>query len=526
MYRERTLSLLPALRAGAVALFVTLSFVAFSQKAFAAAPTASAATITAATSTTVTITVTGTDFDQFVSSNTTTANATDLAKITYDSTNPTAAVRTNITTLTLTFPITIGTDKSGGSLTIAANAVQDTSDVNNALITIVTGSITDSAGPVVVSTSIEESAIGTSRNADLVLTFSEPMDPNFAEGTEFSMSPDPGVFSAAFTSSATYGSNAVMTLTIPILLCSTTYTMTTTEAQVVAAAGGVTTMASTGVTDGDFTFRTGTCTSPVSGAQPANISITYNGPSCAMSGGQSFSVTGSNVAEYVVSGDQYFTSSSDWTTLSGSITADLHEDAHTAYLLFRSEDGTMSNAYDVALSDWSAACGSDDEEVIDEDEDEGTVTPVAGVSPGDVVRSSSSSSVYYITENYGRRVFLNSAVYFTWYNSFNNVKEISPETLSALPLEGVMLPKAGVVLVKIASDARVYFLAEGDDMFKPELRAIADESTAKMNFGSNWADYVIDVEPTFFVKFGKGANVSSGEDVHATRLEMKTRAQL
>jgi hypothetical protein len=186
----------------------------------------------------------------------------------------------------------------------------------------------------------------------------------------------------------------------------------------------------------------------------------------------------------------------------------------------------MSNAYDVALSDWSAACGSDDEEVIDEDEDEGTVTPVAGVSPGDVVRSSSSSSVYYITENYGRRVFLNSAVYFTWYNSFNNVKEISPETLSALPLEGVMLPKAGVVLVKIASDARVYFLAEGDDMFKPELRAIADESTAKMNFGSNWADYVIDVEPTFFVKFGKGANVSSGEDVHATRLEMKTRAQL
>lgn len=115
----------------------------------AAAPTGSSAVLQNSSSATVDLVITGTNFNTFVSSGTTTANSTDRAKFTWKSTAPTGAVINNATTITLTFSTSpVGTSVSG-NLTVAADAVQDGSSVHNALITITTGSITDSAPPVV-----------------------------------------------------------------------------------------------------------------------------------------------------------------------------------------------------------------------------------------------------------------------------------------------------------------------------------------------------------------------------------------
>jgi hypothetical protein len=64
-----------------------------------------------------------------------------------------------------------------------------------------------------------------------------------------------------------------------------------------------------------------------------------------------------------------------------------------------------------------------------------------------------------------------------------------------------VLPKPGVVLVKIQSDPRVYALENNlEDVYSPVLREIASESIARAMYGEAWADYVIDIEPTFFTK--------------------------
>jgi len=140
-----------------------------------APPTGSSARLTDSTETTVDLMVTGDNFVTFIGSNTKTALPADLAKITYRSTHPTSAIINNSTTLTLTFPISIGTDKSG-SLTIDAGTVQDVSLDPNVLITIVDGNIVDNAVPVMLSVSPGSNATNIGVDTPIVMTFSEALN--------------------------------------------------------------------------------------------------------------------------------------------------------------------------------------------------------------------------------------------------------------------------------------------------------------------------------------------------------------
>ena len=135
-----------------------------------------------------------------------------------------------------------------------------------------------------------------------------------------------------------------------------------------------------------------------------------------------------------------------------------------------------------------------------------------------------SSAVYYV-EDGERRAFINEMAYFTHFGSFAEVMEVSDSEISTYTLSGLMLPKAGTVLVKIQSDPRVYLLEENPlDPFAPVLRAIDTEEIAIEMYGVNWADFVIDIEPTFFSKFAVGAIVTSAFTVDTSI--MKTRDEL
>ncbi len=143
----------------------------------------------------------------------------------------------------------------------------------------------------------------------------------------------------------------------------------------------------------------------------------------------------------------------------------------------------------------------------------------------DYIKSPSFESVYAVTETGGRRAFMNANAYFTHEDSFDAITPVADADLSHYDLEGLVLPKPGVVLVKIQSVARVYLLEENpDDFYAPILRAIDTEGIAIEMYGANWADYVIDIEPTFFTRFEQGADVLSPESVDISI--MKTREEL
>ncbi len=143
---------------------------------------------------------------------------------------------------------------------------------------------------------------------------------------------------------------------------------------------------------------------------------------------------------------------------------------------------------------------------------------ITDVEAGDFIKSDSYSTVYYVTSDCGRRVFMNSQAYFSWQDSFDTLVTVTDATLTGLSLEGIMLPKAGTTMVKIQSDAKVYCLADGDDMFTPDLRWVTSEDVAEDAAGSSWADYIIDIEATFFSYFGSGDDLEDGSDVDASDL--------
>ncbi len=157
----------------------------------------------------------------------------------------------------------------------------------------------------------------------------------------------------------------------------------------------------------------------------------------------------------------------------------------------------------------------------------GKLENITAVVAGDYIKSPSFSTVYYVTGKFTRRPFIDGQTYFTWQDSFSGLKTVSDATLSALPLEGSMLPKPGVVLVKIQSDPKTYAVTSNpDDAFKPILRWVASEAVAKELYGAAWASYVIDVPPTLFPRFSFGASIEKASDLVLPPVTMKMRTKL
>jgi len=120
------------------------------QKVYADSPTGTSAIVQNSTATTVDIVLIGTDFGHFASSGNVTAGSADLSTIIYNGTNPLSANIDNATTITLTFPIEMGTGKSSGDLVIIAGTIEDFGNNPNGLISVGNGSITDNAIPLIL----------------------------------------------------------------------------------------------------------------------------------------------------------------------------------------------------------------------------------------------------------------------------------------------------------------------------------------------------------------------------------------
>ena len=155
----------------------------------------------------------------------------------------------------------------------------------------------------------------------------------------------------------------------------------------------------------------------------------------------------------------------------------------------------------------------------------GKTESVQDVSVGDVIVGRSYSTVYYITTSGTRRPFMNAQVFFTYYESFDAIQEVTDATLGQLDLGAPMLPKSGVVLVKVQSDPKVYALEDitGDEN-RAYLRWIPSERIANDVFGSHWDEYVIDVPVTLFTRFRLG-DPMSGDDIEDTDI-LKKRSEL
>lgn len=137
----------------------------------------------------------------------------------------------------------------------------------------------------------------------------------------------------------------------------------------------------------------------------------------------------------------------------------------------------------------------------DINEDKGLVpygVPAACAS-GSLVKSKSSSAVYYCGANGKRYAFPHERVYFTWYTDFKNVKTITDAELASLPLGGNVTYRPGSRLVKLESIPNVYAVEKGG-----VLRWIQSPAVAAQLYGSNWSKKVDDLSDAFFTNYRLG----------------------
>ncbi|MFH1611622.1 MAG: Ig-like domain-containing protein [Patescibacteria group bacterium] len=322
----------------------------------------------------------------------------------------------------------------------------------------------DYAKPVIKTVTPTDGSTAQSRTNSVVYTFSEPMVADtWVEATEFTATPHGSGWSGTWSGTG----NLTMALTHSPFLCVQAYSVAFDTAQIAATNG-----------ESGYTALNNASTAPIGATH------TFTTMSCSSGSSSSY------VAPVVDEEEE-------------DVVADDEEET---------TDETVA-----------------DDEVAEETPTTGeqTYSPVTGeledisvVEAGDFIKSPYFATVYYVTTELTRRPFMNSQTFFTYADSFAEVKTVTDATLTTLPLGSPMLPNPGVVLVKIQSDPKVYAIDTNNN-----LRWISSEEVAESGYGINWADYIIDIEPTFFTKFGIGADIDSVSGVTQTA-GMKTRAEL
>lgn len=141
------------------------------------------------------------------------------------------------------------------------------------------------------------------------------------------------------------------------------------------------------------------------------------------------------------------------------------------------------------------------------------------VYPGDLIRGTTFSAVYYVGEDGFRYVFPNEKTYKTWYSDadgnadFSTVKTLSDADLATMQMGGNVTYHPGSRMVKINSDPKTYFVTHGG-----VLRWVSTEADAIAMYGADWNTKIDDVPDGFFGNYTVGDVVDLSSDTSSGAL--------
>lgn len=141
---------------------------------------------------------------------------------------------------------------------------------------------------------------------------------------------------------------------------------------------------------------------------------------------------------------------------------------------------------------------------------------VAEADPGNLIKlpcegetdlNDPCRAVYYYATDLKRHAFPNEKVFFTWFDDFDSVMEVSADFLSSLSLGPNVTYHPGTRMVKFQSVPTVYAVEAGG-----VLRAIASEAVAEGLYSSDWNQQIDDVSDAFWGNYEFGETIDSVED--------------
>ncbi len=145
-----------------------------------------------------------------------------------------------------------------------------------------------------------------------------------------------------------------------------------------------------------------------------------------------------------------------------------------------------------------------------------TPTDFGEASSGDLIKTrciatasvnDPCKAVYFLSQDGKRHAFPNERVYFTWYQNFNNIVEVSPAFMSSRTLGKNVTYHPGTRMVKFQTSPSVYVVEKGG-----RLRPIASEDVARLLYGSTWNKHIDDIADVFYGNYTYGTKVESVSD--------------
>lgn len=232
----------------------------------------------------------------------------------------------------------------------------------------------------------------------------------------------------------------------------------------------------------------------------------------------------------VVAGDKVVILSDDggktWTAQSF---VDENITFYAAYVEDESNVWVVGSDYDVFSSVYHYEVVEDvvEEEPIEEEEE--AVDPgfsLGEAEPGNLVKlecvgetdaNDPCRAVYYYATDGKRHAFSNEKVFFTWFENFDDVVEVSSDFLSDLSLGGNVTYHPGTRMVKFQSVRTVYAVEA-----KGVLRAISSEEVAQDLYGTDWNQQIDDISDAFLGNYDFGETIDSADDYDPDEAEAST----
>lgn len=131
-----------------------------------------------------------------------------------------------------------------------------------------------------------------------------------------------------------------------------------------------------------------------------------------------------------------------------------------------------------------------------------TAHAATDADPGDLIKGSTLSTVYYYGYDGSRYTFPNLKTYETWFDGFDNVMVIDDGDLADISLAGNVVYRPGSRWIKIDTDPKTYAVSR-DGM----IHWIETETVATDFDGSAWNTNIDDVPDVFFVDYTAGASL-------------------
>lgn len=177
---------------------------------------------------------------------------------------------------------------------------------------------------------------------------------------------------------------------------------------------------------------------------------------------------------------------------------------HVALVYAVDDDGNIGASEDLEFTyDGDAS----EEETVSEAQ---TDTLIKMTCTEDAEVNDPCKAVYYYADDGTRHAFPNEKVFFSWYEDFDDVIEVSDEFMAGLSLGKNVTYRPGATMVKFQSVPTVYVVT-----YPKTLQAVASEEVALELYGENWNQYIHDISDAFIGNYTFGEELTSATEYDA-----------